>query len=80
MRDKELSELYDLEIKRLKVEVRKNVKQFPTNFMNEINNEELSNWRLQSANSRQWPLGILHMFNFPQKFFSRNLSIHKNKK
>ena len=46
LRDKDLAELYDVETRRLKVDVRKNVKQFPTDFMHEINNEELSNWRL----------------------------------
>jgi len=46
LRDKDLAELYDLETRRLKVDVRKNVKLFPTDFMHEINNEELSNWRL----------------------------------
>ena len=35
-------ELYDLENRRLKVDVRKNVKLFPTDFMHAINNEELS--------------------------------------
>ena len=46
LRDKDLAELYDLETKRLKVDVRKNVKQFPTDFVHEIYNEEQSNWRL----------------------------------
>ena len=44
LRDKDLAELYDVETRRLKVDVRKNVKQFPTDFMYEMINEELSNW------------------------------------
>ena len=43
LRDKDLAELYDLETRRLKVDVWKNVKQFSTDFLHEINNEELSN-------------------------------------
>ena len=47
MRDKDLAELYDLETRRLTVDARKKVKQFPADFMHEINYEELSNWRLK---------------------------------
>jgi len=35
LRDKDLAELYDLETRRLKVDVRKNVKLFQTDFMHE---------------------------------------------
>ncbi|WP_373519032.1 ORF6N domain-containing protein [Pricia sp.] len=51
MLDRDLAELYDVETKRLKEAVRRNIKRFPPDFMFEMNRKELQNWRTQFASS-----------------------------
>jgi phage regulator Rha-like protein len=51
MLDRDLSELYGVETKRLKEAVRRNIERFPDDFMFELNKEELENWRSQFASS-----------------------------
>jgi len=45
MLDRDLAELYDVETKYLKRQVRRNLERFPEDFMFELNKEELQNWR-----------------------------------
>jgi len=52
MLDRDLAELYGVETKRLKEQVRRNIKRFPEDFMFELTKEELKNWRSQFATSR----------------------------
>ena len=61
MLDRDLSELYAVETKRLKEAVRRNIGRFPEDFMFEMSSEELENWRTQFAtsNSEKMGLGIL---------------------
>ena len=51
MLDRDLAELYDLETKRLKEQVRRNIERFPEDFMFELTKEELKNLRSQFATS-----------------------------
>ncbi len=49
--DRDLAELYGVETKRLKEQVRRNIERFPEDFMFELTKEELNNWRSQFATS-----------------------------
>ena len=51
MLDRDLAELYDVETKRLKEVVRRNIDRFPADFMFEMTSEELENWRTQFGTS-----------------------------
>jgi hypothetical protein len=44
MLDRDLAELYGVETKRLKEQVRRNIERFPNDFMFELTKEELRNW------------------------------------
>jgi hypothetical protein len=51
MLDRDFSELYGVETKRLKEAVRRNIERFPEDFMFELKNGELENLRSQIATS-----------------------------
>ncbi len=51
MLDRDLAELYDVETKRLKESVRRNMERFPDDFMFELSSEEFENLRSQFASS-----------------------------
>ena len=44
MLDRDLAELYGVETKRLKEQVRRNIERFPEDFMFELTKDELGNW------------------------------------
>ena len=52
MIDKDLAELYGVETKQLKRQVRRNIERFPEDFMLELNKEEFDNLRSQIGTSR----------------------------
>ncbi|MEJ0104405.1 MAG: ORF6N domain-containing protein [Bacteroidota bacterium] len=58
MLDRDLSELYQVETKRLKEAVRRNIDRFPEDFMFEMTVEELENWRTQFASSNSEKMGL----------------------
>ena len=58
MLDRDLAELYGIETKRLKEQVRRNIARFPEDFMFELTKEELKNWRSQFATSNQYIMGL----------------------
>jgi len=58
MLDRDLAELYGVETKRLKEQVRRNIERFPEDFMFELTKEELKNWRSQFATSNQDTMGL----------------------
>ena len=58
MFDRDLAELYGIETKRLKEQVRRNIERFPEDFMFELTKEELKNWRSQFATSNQYIMGL----------------------
>ena len=51
MLDKDLAELYRVETKNLKRQVRRNIERFPDDFMFELNQEELEILRSQFGTS-----------------------------
>lgn len=58
MLDRDLAELYGVETRRLKEQVRRNIERFPEDFMFELTSEELKNWRSQFATSNQDVMGL----------------------
>ena len=58
MLDRDLAELYGVETKRLKEQVRRNIERFPEDFMFELTKNELGNWRSQFATSNQDIMGL----------------------
>ena len=49
MLDKDLAELYEVEVRTLKQAVRRNMDRFPSDFMFELNDEEARSLRSQSV-------------------------------
>lgn len=49
--DRDLSELYGVETKYLKRQVRRNIERFPEDFMFELSEVEFQNWRSQFGTS-----------------------------
>ncbi|QAA83221.1 ORF6N domain-containing protein [Aequorivita sp. H23M31] len=58
MLDRDLADLYDVETRRLKEQVRRNINRFPEEFMFELTKEELEEWRTQYASSNRDVMGI----------------------
>jgi len=53
MLDRDLAELYEVETKGLKKQVRRNIDRFPEDFMFELSKNELQDWRTQIATSKK---------------------------
>lgn len=51
MIDRDLAELYGVETKQLKRQVRRNIERFPEDFMFEMSKEEFNDWRSQFGTS-----------------------------
>jgi phage regulator Rha-like protein len=58
MLDRDLAELYGVETKRLKEQVRRNKDRFPDDFMFEMTKDELKDWRSQFAMSNSEVMGM----------------------
>jgi phage regulator Rha-like protein len=58
MLDRDLAELYDVQTRRLKEQVRRNISRFPEEFMFELTKEELEEWRKEYASSNRDVMGI----------------------
>lgn len=58
MMDSDLAELYGVETKALKRAVRRNLNRFPSDFMFEMSEEELKNWRYQFGTSNSIKMGL----------------------
>lgn len=58
MIDRDLAELYGVETKRLKEAVRRNINRFPEDFMFEMDEGELENWRSQIGISKSDRQGL----------------------
>jgi len=58
MLDRDLAELYKVETKQLKRQVRRNVNRFPEDFMFEMSKDELQNWRSQFGTSNSENMGL----------------------
>ena len=58
MLDSDLAALYGVETKSLKRAVKRNMNRFPSDFMFEMNKEELENWRHQFGTSNKEKMGL----------------------
>ena len=58
MLDRDLSELYAVSTKVFKQAVRRNIDRFPGDFMFEMTQEELQNWRSQFVTSNSDKMGL----------------------
>lgn len=58
MLDRDLAELYGVETKYLKRQVRRNLLRFPEDFMFELTHEEFNIWRSQFVTSNQDKMGL----------------------
>lgn len=58
MIDRDLAEMYGVETKRLKEAAKRNLEGFPPDFMFEMNNDELINWRSHFATSNSDKMGL----------------------
>ena len=61
MLDRDLAELYGVETKYLKRQVRRNIIRFPEDFMFELTDKELANWRSQFVTSNMDKMGLRHL-------------------
>ncbi|WKD86561.1 hypothetical protein KCTC32516_01937 [Polaribacter huanghezhanensis] len=61
MLDRDLAELYQVETKRLKEAVRRNLSRFPEDFMFELTKKEFENWRTQFATSNSDKMGLRYV-------------------
>lgn len=58
MLDRDLAELYGVEVKQLKRSVRRNIERFPSDFMFMLSKKELENWRCQFGTSNDIKMGL----------------------
>jgi len=58
MLDRDLAELYGVETKYLKRQVRRNIVRFPEDFMFELSEEEFNEWRRQFVTSKEDKIGL----------------------
>lgn len=68
MLDRDLALLYGVETKALKQAVKRNLKRFPNDFMFELTQEELSDWRSQFVTSKADKKGL----RYPPYAFTEN--------
>jgi hypothetical protein len=61
MLDRDLAELYQVETKVLKQSVKRHLKRFPDDFMFEMTESELNNWRSQFVTSNSDRMGIRYL-------------------
>jgi hypothetical protein len=81
MLDRDLAILYEIETKRLKEQVRRNLNRFPEDFMFEITNEELKRWKSQFGDSNK-EITSLHVppFAFTEYGIVMLASVLRNEK
>ena len=58
MLDRDLAELYGVETKRLKEQVKRNIERFPEQFCFKLSTDEFRNWRSQFATSNSDKMGL----------------------
>lgn len=58
MLDRDLAELFGVETKRLKQQVKRNMDRFPEDFMFQMTDEEFKDWRSQFAASNSEKMGV----------------------
>ena len=81
MLDRDLAELYQVETRVLKQAVRRNLSRFPGDFMFQMNQEELRNWRSQIVMSKNDKIGLRHApFCFTEQGVAMLSSVLKSSK
>ncbi len=75
MLDRDLAELYGVETKYLKRQVRRNIKRFPNDFMFEMTKEELKNWRSQFGTSNSYNSEIMGLRYVPFCFTEQGVAM-----
>ncbi len=60
MLDRDLADLYGVEVKYLKRQVRRNIDRFPENFMFQLTKDEFEDWRCQIVTSKSDKMGLRH--------------------
>ena len=58
MLDRDLAKLYQVETKRLNEQVKRNSERFPEDFMFQLTESELKNWKSQNATSNKEIMGL----------------------
>ena len=61
MLDRDLAELYQVGTKRLNEQVKRNIDRFPDDFMFQLTDNELENWKSQYATSNKEIMGLRKM-------------------
>ena len=60
MIDRDLAEMYQVETKALNQAVKRNIERFPNDFMFQLTDEELQNWKSQIVTSNSVRMGLRH--------------------
>ena len=58
MLDRDLAELYGVETKRLNEQVKRNIERFPIDFMFQLTEKEMEDWKSQFATSNSIKMGL----------------------
>lgn len=61
MLDRDLAELYQVETRRLNEQVKRNLDRFPDDFMFQMSEKELEDWKSQFATSNKELMGLRKM-------------------
>lgn len=63
MLDRDLAEMYGVETRRLNEQVKRNEKRFPQDFMFQLTEQELEDWKSQNATSNKEKMGLRKLPN-----------------
>ena len=63
MIDRDLAEMYGVETRRLNEQVKRNEKRFPNDFMFQLTEQELYDWKSQNATSNKEKMGLRKLPN-----------------
>jgi len=63
MLDRDLAEMYGVETRRLNEQVKHNDKRFPSDFMFQLTEKELEDWKSQNATSNKEKMGLRKLPN-----------------
>lgn len=63
MLDRDLAEMYGVETRRLNEQVKRNEKRFPADFMFQLTEQELEEWKSQNATSNKEKMGLRKLPN-----------------
>lgn len=58
MLDRDLAEMYGVQTRRLNEQVKRNLRRFPSDFMFQLTEKELDDWKSQNATSNKEKMGL----------------------